>query len=429
MDILDRGILVRSELRPDGKPVFWCGDVWLMCGVNMAIDYNDCRRGDLNPGAVDAGARILRRRRDGAIFSDDDWPPSVRDDRGAILIIVAVALFTLTALSAFVVDMGIVWAARAQAQNAADAGALAAAENTLINPSDLTGARVAARKLANGNPVWGQNPLTPDIDVTLPVTCPAGTGGGPSCVKVDVHRGDAGHSNTLPVFFASLLGASSQSISATATAMLAGANHADCLRPWFVLDRAGIGYTTDDIGLDIVLDSRVVNSGFGKIDVGSGESAVVDSVYHCAPGGGMTIGDTVPTQTGAAGNPTANAVNDVINWDLGAHYDPPSKSIQGSCVPSCRCDPFLSCPNGNRMSPRVFVSPLCSPTGDPGCVSGGNGSTHEVTITKFLSFFIVSATAHGGDIEIHAILIGGAGELEAGPSDPGGFLRTVILVR
>lgn len=353
----------------------------------------------------------------------------LKSERGAILIMVAVCLFALTFLSAFVVDYGVVWTSRGQAQNAADAGALAAMESTLIRPGDTTAARESALQFVAANPVWGQATQPADITVTLPITCPPGTGGTNSCVKVDVFRGTPGHTNTLPVFFASLGGITSQSIQATATAQLAGANTADCLRPWFVLDRAGAGYQAPgDIGLDVVFDSRVVNSGFGKIDVGNGESAVVDSVYQCSDFH-PTVGDVVPTQTGAAGNPTARAVNDVIDWDLGAHYNPITKQVEGSCAPSCNCSPYSVCPNGNRMSPRIFVAPLCAPVGDAGCVAGGNGVTHEITITKFLSFFVVSATAHGGDIEIHATLVGGAGILDAGPADPGGFLKTTRLVR
>ena len=51
----------------------------------------------------------------------------LRDDRGAIIIHVAFALLALLAFSAFVVDMGVMWVSRRQAQNAADAGALAGA--------------------------------------------------------------------------------------------------------------------------------------------------------------------------------------------------------------------------------------------------------------------------------------------------------------
>ena len=56
-------------------------------------------------------------------------PPATRwsSQRGAVLIHVAIAMIGLTGFSALVVDYGILWSGRRQAQNAADAAALAAA--------------------------------------------------------------------------------------------------------------------------------------------------------------------------------------------------------------------------------------------------------------------------------------------------------------
>ena len=48
------------------------------------------------------------------------------NERGAILIFTAIALMMLLGLSTFVFDSGVVWLARRQAQNSADAAALAA---------------------------------------------------------------------------------------------------------------------------------------------------------------------------------------------------------------------------------------------------------------------------------------------------------------
>ena len=46
-------------------------------------------------------------------------------ERGTVVIQVAVCLLGLLAFTAFVVDYGVMWASRGQAQTAADAGALA----------------------------------------------------------------------------------------------------------------------------------------------------------------------------------------------------------------------------------------------------------------------------------------------------------------
>src|SRR6185295_13873646 len=98
-------------------------------------------------------------------------------------------LLGLTAFSALVVDYGIMWAARSQAQNAADAGAHAAALHMLFNPGANADAVTSAKKTANINLVWGAPNAPADVLVNLPITCPPGTGGGTGCVKVDVVRG------------------------------------------------------------------------------------------------------------------------------------------------------------------------------------------------------------------------------------------------
>ena len=52
---------------------------------------------------------------------------NINGERGAITIHVSIALIALLAFSAFVIDYGSMWVSRRQAQNAADAGALAGA--------------------------------------------------------------------------------------------------------------------------------------------------------------------------------------------------------------------------------------------------------------------------------------------------------------
>ena len=384
---------------------------------------------------VDFYGEITKENADGATCQPRAPHLVPAGERGVILIVVAVTMIGLLVFLGLVMDQGILYTSRRQAQNAADAAALAGAlartwDDTEPLPSSTSG--VVWQNVvgaAAANPIWGIAP--PPASVELGFTCPAGPAFGTTqCVVVDVHRDGTHGSQTLPVTMLQLVGIREQRIRAHAVAWPAGSNISDCLRPWFVLNKPGAGYTTDDIGDQIILDSEVTPSGFGKIDVGNGEAAVVSAVHSCAPGGNFHVGETVATQTGAAGVPTVAAVNDVIGWDILAHYDPTTKTIQGSCAPRCDCDPFV-CPNASKgMSPRVFIAPLCAPVGDAGCVSGGNGRTHQITITSFLSFFIESATSHGNGIRIVATLIGGAGDYSAdfpGPTAP--FLRTVQLIR
>ena len=164
-------------------------------------------------------------------------------ERGAVLIMVAVCVFALVAFSAIVVDYGILWASRGQAQSAADAGALAGAVAFAGSASNAH-ATASATMFAQQNPVWGVATAPGDITVhPLPYPCPANAGGQPEgCIRVDVMRGapdffDNTHTNTLPIFFASMLGVVSQSVRATATAQATSGNASECPTPWAVADK------------------------------------------------------------------------------------------------------------------------------------------------------------------------------------------------
>lgn len=159
-------------------------------------------------------------------------------DRGAVLVYVIVAAIGLVAVSALTIDAGVKWMARNQAQNAADAGALAGATALSFDDaddrSDNGPAKQAALHYALANMVWGESP---DVDVTTDITfppCPDGSTD--TCIKVDVFRNQA-RGNFLPTFAAALVGVTSQGVRATATAQVRTGNSTDCLKPWAVVDR------------------------------------------------------------------------------------------------------------------------------------------------------------------------------------------------
>jgi hypothetical protein len=369
-------------------------------------------------------------------------------ERGVSVIIVAVCLFALTIFSAIVIDFGVLWVARNQAQNAADAGAMSAAHHLLLQPLDVTGARAAARTLAHANPVWLEPPAAADVLVDVPLPCPPLTGGG-TCVRVDVMRGGTDrngvtHTNALPTFFASMIGIQNQAIMATATAQLAAANSTGCMRPWFLIVKYvdvnsdghftsppdvynAPGYTAAEIGQTYTFDENLSPSGYGTVRLeGTGISDVVDAIHRCAAGH-FEIGQVIDTKPGGGGNPKQSAVNDVIAWDTGAHWDPSTQSIVGSCAPHCYCDGYV-CPNGGTASPRVMVVAVCSPT-EIDCAAGGPDNGH-VTITNLLSFFLESASSHGNEVSIVGRLIGTGGEFSRGAGNsPSAFLLIVRLVR
>ena len=119
-------------------------------------------------------------------------------ERGAIIIHVAIACLALIVFSAFVVDYGVMWVARTQAQAAADAGALAGAlELSKFDHEDITvdqAVLLAAQAFGGKTAVWGEatDPLnvlmaTSATGPLYPPPSPAQCAQ-PGCVRVDVMR-------------------------------------------------------------------------------------------------------------------------------------------------------------------------------------------------------------------------------------------------
>jgi hypothetical protein len=160
-----------------------------------------------------------------------------QQERGAILIMVVVAMVALLAFGAFVIDYGVMWTGRGQVQTSADAGALAGAISLAFDsPTDFAGAKLKAQAMAQANGVWGQAPDVQLTDVTFP-PCPPGAPGLPdTCVKVDAFRNQT-RGNPLPIHFGNLVGIADQGVRSTATAQILTGNNTDCLKPWAVLDR------------------------------------------------------------------------------------------------------------------------------------------------------------------------------------------------
>jgi hypothetical protein len=142
------------------------------------------------------------------------------------------------ALTAFVFDYGVLWASRRQAQNAADAGAMAGAIHMgYVDMDDQAGARQAAIDAVLQNWVWGQPPDIDPGDVTFPECPPGSPGAGTNaCIRVDVFRNQE-RGNPLPTFFANVVGVDEQGVRATATAEVLFGNSADCVKPWAIADK------------------------------------------------------------------------------------------------------------------------------------------------------------------------------------------------
>ena len=172
-----------------------------------------------------------------------------RSDEGAVLVHVAVVLIGLLALSVFVVDYGVMWASRRQAQNAADAAALAGAGTLAFDDPTLGSggnAYAAAEQLVTTHRVWGEiagyRILVGNTNATPDDPCPMWEADGVTCVRVDVHRDGTLGSTQLPMLFGHFLGLTQQRMRATATARVSGANSVRCVLPLALADRWADNY-------------------------------------------------------------------------------------------------------------------------------------------------------------------------------------------
>ena len=173
--------------------------------------------------------------------------------RGAVLVHVAVALIGLLAFGALTIDYGVMWTSRRQAQNAADAAALAGAlALTYDSGTDFDRARLVAKSVGDRNRIFGASPnisqgnggggaVTDDISFI----CPPGETG--PCVRVNVYRNQGNvpartgsptpTDNPLPMFLGSVFNRNQQGVRATATAIVRAGNTTSCMRPFALMDK------------------------------------------------------------------------------------------------------------------------------------------------------------------------------------------------
>jgi hypothetical protein len=393
-------------------------------------------------------------------------------ERGVSLIHAGIVLFGLILISALVADNGLMFMVRAQAQNAADAGALSGAiSRAFDDPQDdppqdgivADAARGAALAHAAFDGSWG----TPVIDFD----CPAFVLPNVGCVTVNMHRDGTGGSDGIPTVFAHLFGSDTVNVQATATAQAAAANATDCLRPFGVpdlweegnvpptldqfkrylttggnrgdlrpdpdvyrdpWDGSPTGYNLDDhFGTELHL---VYGPGGGAtphpgwympLDVpqaggGSPGAAGVNENIAACNGVPVPLQSTLPIEPGAQVGPIRMGIEDLIAQDPDAFWD--GDSIEGSCVPEC-----------GSFSPRTITLAVFDPdiyqysdthNSWPQCSGGGQC----VTVVGFLGFFV--DRMDGNDVIGYLVRVPGV-LVNGGPPAPvaGAFTTSIRLVR
>lgn len=282
----------------------------------------------------------------------------MNEERGAVMIMVAVSLVMIFAFAVLSIDMSLIQLSKGQLQNAADAAALAAARVYVSSGGDQAAATAEAIRIAGLNTAVqiDQDPVViTGADVTFPDA---------NSVRVQTHR-TVGTGDPVRLFFRSVLDADNQGeVVAHAVATVTGTPTAKCLKPWIFPDRwtelsvppneqfdpgidvyDGTGYQApDDIGAQIQLffdngSSPSIRTGwYQALDFGNGADCYREAIAGCVcdaqccndmeyEPGDVVIG---AAKMGSMVGPTVQGLKDLIDLDPGAYFDAGSQSIQGS---------------------------------------------------------------------------------------------------
>ena len=154
---------------------------------------------------------------------------TLRNERGAVLVLMAFALVVFLGIAALAVDLGLLFVARSEAQRAADAAAHAGAGFYQFNRDEAATrafvADFAANNTVRGIPVR----LDPDADIDIDAA--------DTRVRVRVLRTQDADDGPIGTLFARVLGFNEVDVSATAAAQLFGATIAECILPIAVPDQ------------------------------------------------------------------------------------------------------------------------------------------------------------------------------------------------
>ncbi|MDP2470587.1 MAG: pilus assembly protein TadG-related protein [Candidatus Palauibacterales bacterium] len=346
----------------------------------------------------------------------------LRDQRGAVLVVVAAGMLALTSVVALSIDVGLMTTARVEAQRAADAAALAGAGAFVGSPGNEALARELATEFAARNKVRSESVSVLEDDIVVDTDA--------LTVQVFVYR-NRERGNAIQTFFARVFGVRSVNIAASATAEAAPAGGINCLLPVAVPDRwleaggpgndpddfnpedgdvyipwaqpgtdppvfndAFTGYAQADLGQQIALKTNQANGGLNpswyypwRPPGQAGASDYRTNVSSCVdPSIAYYVGMEVDSEPGNMAGPTMQGFKDLIDQDPTARWNANMKCVvddglQGSMDPS-KC----------RNSPRIRPVPLFDPTEEP------DPGSKPFKFTNFAGIFVdevVGKTVYG----------------------------------
>lgn len=374
-----------------------------------------------------------------------------RDERGMTFVYVGLSFMAFMAATTLAIDVGMFMTARSQAQNSADAGALAGAVALVFNDYDdrrPTGPAVqSALSAARANQVMRKGVSVEAPDVTFPL----GPTGMNNRVQVTVYR-TSDRNNPLATMIGPIFGVPTADVIATAVAEASPADAIRCALPFTIPDKwaekqdqggwkpdstfdmydskgkplsnpdvyvggpNGTGYNAQrDRGMELVLktdnDSKVAPSIYNPYTMGTGTGAdnYRENIANCAPGL-IEMNEILTPEPGNMQGPTVQGIKDLIAKDPDARWDD-----------SCNCVLDSDFP----ISPRVAKIPLY----DPVYYEEGkhNGRNASLKVANALGFFIVGM--RGNEVIGRITPITGEVTGNGGGSNPGAFPMAIRLVQ
>jgi Flp pilus assembly protein TadG len=343
------------------------------------------------------------------------------------LVFVGLGLMAFLSASILAIDVGMLMTARGQAQNSADAGALAGAVALFYDDyDDRTPTGPAVTSAING--ATANQVMAVDVSVTPDdVEFLNDEAGDPNRIRVTVRRTDE-RGNPVSTLVARFFGTKTADITATATAELSPANAMTCVKPFTIpdkwIERTDPPWSGDSTyeaydnkgnplpNADVYIPAMDANgnpnpdySGYNSerergqrlvIRASHGNNINVSFYFSIAIGGVtggdpyrwniancnqhiMHWGELLVQEPGAMAGPTLQGIRDLIALDPGAYWDHSINRVAGSSY--------------DGQSPRVFPIPLY----DPEYYDSGkrNGRTADLKVANWIGFFAEEVTNEG----------------------------------
>lgn len=355
------------------------------------------------------------------------------NETGMSMVLVSVGFLAFFAATTLAIDVGMFMAARSQAQNSADAAALAGATALVFNDwndrSPGGPAVLSAINTGQANGVMHEAPSILAEDVSFPVD----EFGRPNLVKVTVFR-TANRENPVPTLIGPIFGMDNIDIQATATAQAAPASGMSCVKPFIIPDRwtenqdaewspASTFDRYDKQGNVIANADTYTRKGYGEADRGTRlvlraahGNNIAPSMYYSwkMPGdvGGefyrwniancntsiIELGHQAQQEPGAMEGPTLQGLQELLDKDPNAYWNDSKKDYVSEI----------------RPSPRVFPIPLFNP--DVYQDGQQHGRDADLIVSNWLGFFLEEI--NGSEVYGRIFPITGVTADNTGSSDP-----------